>query len=270
MVLNNGLLFPKASFGPQVYMFNGDQTCRELTRAAIDTGYRNFFSSVLARNQRGFAQGVKDSGIKREEIFICGSVNTINSQGFEQAYKDTKRGCQENLEAFAVGGIDYVDMIMLDYPANDAESIRGQWKAFEEMLQAGQTKSLAVSNFGVTQLNELMQDPATTPPTVNQLRFNLDVYNNTLARLIVAESKRRGVVVQAWSPLRVGGRKQQLAQEIGKRYGKSAAQVMLRWIVQNGATYTTQSSKVERLAEDVRIFDFELSKDEMKQLGSST
>lgn len=268
--LSNGLLFPIASFGPQAYGFNGDGKARELTKSAVDVGYRNFFASVLAKNQRGFAQGLQDSGIRREEVFICGSVNTKGVKGFDKAYKETKDGWEENLKAFAVGGIDYVDMIMLDYPGADCESIKGQWKAFEEMLAKGKTKSLAVSNFGLTQLDCILNDSSLTPPVVNQLRFNVDAYPAKTAAAIVEENRKRGVLVQAWSPLRgVSSKKRALAEKIGKARGKSFAQVLLRWILQSGATYTTQSSREDRLAENMQIFDFELSDDELQQLVSS-
>ena len=103
-----GQNFPTASFGLQVY---DDRTAEELTLVALSLGYRNFFASVLARNQKGFARAVKKSGIPREELFICGSVLSNQAQGFEAASQLSVRGCKENLEAFAVGGIDYVDMI---------------------------------------------------------------------------------------------------------------------------------------------------------------
>merc|ERR1712194_206242 len=91
---------------------------------SLELGYRNFFASVLARNQRGFARGVKASGVPRDQLFICGTVLSDQAGGFDAAYKATKEGCDENLEAFKVGGIDYVDMIMLDYPG-PVEGLRG-------------------------------------------------------------------------------------------------------------------------------------------------
>jgi len=108
--LSTGQQFPFASFGLQVY---DDATAQKLTTLALKSGYRNFFASVLAGNQRGFARAVKESGIPREELFICGSVLSNRAQGFEAAKKLTAKGCAENMEAFAVGGIEYLDMIMV-------------------------------------------------------------------------------------------------------------------------------------------------------------
>jgi len=262
--LNNGLLFPKASFGLQVY---DDNTGQRLTETAISVGFRNFFASVLAGNQKGFARGVAASGVPREELFICGTVLSNNARGFERAYQLTKQGCDANLKAFAVGGITYVDMIMLDYPAGDCESIRGQWKAFEEMLAAGTTKSLAVSNFSPEQLDCLLSDPSATVPTVNQLPYNVGNFDPTA----VEENRKRGVVVQAWSPLGSGGlsrRKLAACKEIGKAYNKTGVQVALRWILQTGATFSTQTKKREHFVEDLDVFDFELTPEEVQKIGA--
>ena len=106
-------LFPLASFGLQIY---DDATAYSLTLTALECGYRNFFASVLAGNQKGFAKAVKDSGVSREEMYICGTVLSNRAQGEEKAYKKTLKGCQENMEAMSSGGIDYLDQIMLDYP----------------------------------------------------------------------------------------------------------------------------------------------------------
>jgi 2,5-diketo-D-gluconate reductase A len=94
-------------------------------------------SCCAPRSQVGFAKAIKESGIPREELYICGSVVSNKASGFDKAFQATAKGCQENMKAFGVGGIDYLDQIMLDYPAKDASSILGQWRAFEEMLDAG-------------------------------------------------------------------------------------------------------------------------------------
>tara|TARA_B100000513_G_scaffold186420_1_gene108144 strand:+ start:300 stop:1016 length:717 start_codon:yes stop_codon:yes gene_type:complete len=152
--LSDGSSFPLASFGLQVY---DDATAEKLTTLALQEGYRNFFASVLAGNQRGFARAVKASGIPRAELFICGSVVSNRAQGYDAALKATQRGCQANLEAFAAGDIKYLDMIMLDYPGGDCDSIRGQWAAFEEMVAAGTARTLAVSNFSPAQLDCVLE-----------------------------------------------------------------------------------------------------------------
>jgi len=264
IALNTGTNFPMVSFGLQVY---GDGEAEKLTTIALEAGYRNFFSSVLARNQKGFARAIKKSGIPREELFICGSVLSNQVRGFDDAFKLSQKGCKENMEAFSVGGIDYIDMIMLDYPGPDEESIRGQWKALEEMKTAGLTRALAVSNFSPKQLDVILADPKATVPTVNQLPYGVGL---PLPRGVVEENRKRGVLVQAWSPLsRVTKVRvvNEACEEIGKKYGKSAVQVGLRWIIDTGATFTTQSKTKAHFEEDIDIFDFKLTPEEIDRLS---
>ena len=272
--LNTGVNFPTASFGLQIY---DDAQAEKLTLIALEAGYRNFFASVLARNQKGFARAIKRSGIPREELFICGSVLSNQVQGFGAAKALSAKGCQQNLEAFSLGGIDYVDMIMLDYPGPDDDSIRGQWAALEEMALAGTTKSLAVSNFSPKQLDAILVDKKATVPACNQLVYGVGLasYYNGRAAEIVAENTKRGVVVQAWSPLQraLRGNKQAACAEIGAKYGKSAAQVALRWIADTGCTYTTAGTTkldgaAKRFTENYDIFDFKLTKEEVASLAT--
>jgi aryl-alcohol dehydrogenase-like predicted oxidoreductase len=184
---NGGVKFPLAAFGLQVY---DDETARKLTLTALEAGYRNFFASVLAGNQRGFAKAIKESGIPRGEIFICGSVVSNRAAGFDKARAATTRGWKENLNAFSVGNIDYLDQIMLDYPARDRDSIRGQWRAFEDMHAQGLTRTLSVSNFSPEQLDYILTDTATTVrPVVNQLPFSVVYHPDGVAETI--EENRR-------------------------------------------------------------------------------
>jgi 2,5-diketo-D-gluconate reductase A len=264
--LSDGTKFPLASFGLQIY---GDETAYKLTLTALEVGYRNFFASVLAGNQKGFARAVKDSGIPREELFICGSVVSNRASGFDSAKKDTTKGWKRNMEAFAVGNIDYLDQIMLDYPGPDCPSIEGQWASFEDMHQQGLVKTLSVSNFSPAQLDCVLKK-ATVKPVVNQLPYNVGYHPGNS----VAENKKRGILVQAWAPLggSLGGRFSSSMKgtcgQIGKKYNKSFAQVALRWIVQSGGSFTTQSQDKEHFKEDLDIFDFELTQEEMSTLGS--
>lgn len=266
--LNTGTNFPFASFGLQIY---DDGQAQDLTLEALQVGYRNFFASVLARNQKGFARGFKQSGVPRDEVFICGSVLSNSARGFDAARKASQKQCKENMDAFRAGGIDYIDMIMLDYPGPDSASIRGQWRALEEMQASGLTRSIAVSNFSPEQLDAILVNASAIKPTVNQLPYGVgynDYYNGRAADIIKA-NKDRGVIVQAWSPLQRArrGPAYQACNEIGKKYGKSGVQVALRWIVDTGATFTTQTQTLSHFQEDIDIFDFSLTKDEIDTLA---
>mmetsp|Transcript_26369 Transcript_26369/g.60757 ORF Transcript_26369/g.60757 Transcript_26369/m.60757 type:complete len:176 (-) Transcript_26369:61-588(-) len=169
------------------------------------------------------------------------------------------------MAAMSAGNIDRLDMIMLDYPGPDVESIRGQWRAFEQMRAEGTVCDLAVSNFDSKQLDAILSDgESTVRPTVNQLPFSLAYHPPG----ILEYNAERGVHVQSWSPLsRILGKYGNELGKIGKRYEKSAAQVGLRWIIQSGASFSTQTKSKKHFQEDLDVFNFELSIEEMKQLS---
>jgi len=268
VVLSDGNNFPLASFGLQIY---DDETAERLTLLALESGFRNFFASVLARNQVGFARAVAKSRLRRDDLFICGSVVSNRAADEQSAYEFTKLGCRENMEAFAAGDISRLDMIMLDYPGASDECIRGQWRALTEMQAAGWVRSLAVSNFSPRQLDIVCAGPKATRPVVNQLPLCVGYHDPG----IIAANSRRGVHVQAWSPLGNGRLTryardapaiQTLCSSIGQRYGKSAYQVGLRWLLDAGASFTVEARSAAHFEEDLALFDFALTADEMAAL----
>lgn len=265
-----GQAFPLASFGLQVY---DDEMARKLTLVALEAGYRNFFASVLAGNQRGFARAVQESGVPRSELFICGSVVSNRAASGEAAYAATKRGCEQNLGAFSAGSIGYLDQIMLDYPGPNEDAVRGQWRAFEEMQAQGTVGSLAVSNFSPAQLDMVLLDPAATArPVVNQLPLSV-AYHPSLGPTKKAH-RERGVLLQAWAPLggSLTGRFSQALQQqcaaVGNKHGKTWAQVALRWLVQQDIAFTTSASSRAHFTESLAVFDFELAPADMDKLSA--
>ena len=256
--------FPLASFGLQIY---DDDTAYRLTLVALEVGYRNFFASVLAGNQKGFARAIKASGIPRDEIFICGTVLSNRAKGQDAAYAKTKQGCRENMSTMSLGNIDTLDQIMLDYPGPDVESVRGQWKAFEEMKEEGLVDTLAVSNFSAKQLDAILSmGGKVTKPAVNQLPFSIAYHPAG----ILDYNKQRGVLVQSWSPLSrvlTNPTYRSVLASIGNSYGKSPAQVGLRYIIQSGASFCTQSKSKKHFEEDLNVFDFKLTSSEMATLS---
>ena len=249
--LCDGTQFPVASFGLQVY---DDEAAYKYTTLALECGYRNFFASVLAGNQKGFGKAVRNSGIPRDELYICGSVLSNRARGEEAAFQSTRRGCDANFRDLNVGKLD---MIMLDYPGPDAESIQGQWRGLENMRKDGGVTSLAVSNFSPAQLDVVLKSPGRC--TVNQLPLGVGYKTKQNADLL-RENKKRGVLVQAWSPLRVlSSGALSACAAVGKQYGKTPQQIALKWILAKGATYTCQTTSKKHFQEDIDVFDFELS-----------
>ena len=254
--------FPLASFGLQIY---DNDTAYKLTTTALQAGYRNFFASVLAGNQKGFAQAIRDSNIPREELYICGTVLSNRAKGYKDAFDKTERGCLENLNVMnknSNGKIGYLDMIMLDYPCVDQDGVKGQWDAFSKFMDEKNVVHLAVSNFSPSQLDLCIERGPV--PTVNQLPYSIANH----PKGILEENSKRNVHVQSWSPLSSTlPRYKGIMAEVGKRYEKSAAQVGLRWIIQNGGSYCVQSKKERHFVEDIDVFDFELSKNDMELLS---
>lgn len=251
--------FPLASFGLQIY---DNDIAYRLTLVALEAGYRNFFASVLANNQPGFAKAILDSGIPRDELYICGTVLSNRADSYKDGYMLTQKGCNQNLNTmnkYSNGIISELDMIMLDYPAKTPEAIRGQWASFCDFAKDGHVSHIAVSNFSPSQL-DICINASEVVPTVNQLPFSIANHPKGL----LEENTKRGVHVQSWSPLSSSlPRFNSSLVDIGRKYGKSAAQVGLRWIVQNGGSFCVQSKKKEHFAEDLNVFDFELSKSDM-------
>lgn len=217
-------------------------------------------------------KAVKDSQIPRSDLYICGSVLSNRAKGFHAAYEKTKQGCLDNLEIMSTyGDITQLDMIMLDYPGPDKESIQGQWKALLDFQSEHKVLDLAVSNYNAAQLDAVLSmeevDSPMTKPCVNQLPFSLAYHPKNL----IDYNLERGVLVQSWSPLsRVlnNPNLRPVLASIGTQYGKSPAQVALRWILQSGsgAGFSTQSKKKPHFEEDLHVFDFELTEKEMEEL----
>ena len=282
--------FPLVSFGLQIY--DSDEVAYNLTRTALQVGYRHLF--VDTQHQCAVAQACRDdSSVARQDLFVTGSVHsssnaddkelTDNNIMYEwttrsrtdDAYEFTRRSGRKNIKAFAAGGVHYLDQMLLDYPpGSDCHYVRGQWRALEDMVLAQQTKvkTLAVSNFSPQQLDCLLQDPELkVPPVVNQLPYNVAYH----PKRTLHENQQRSELVQAWSPLggSMGAGKfnetiRSKCADIGKHHGKTWAQVALRWIVQKGAAFTTQTTKKEHFAENLDIFDFELSFKDMALLDA--
>ena len=257
--LNNGIEFPKVSFGLQVY---DDKTASKYTALALQAGIRNFFASVLAGNQKGFGAALKAAkDIPRNDIFICGSANTATCSSYKACYEQTSAACANNLKDI---GVDYLDQIMLDYPSGDCQSIQGQWKAFEDMLREKKTRSIAVSNFSPKQL-DCIPSNATTP-AVNQLPYSVGHGGDSSVQDNFAHGK---IIVQAYSPLGSGSvLSDPDVVRISHKHNKSTAQVALRWILQRNATFTTSASSLEHFQQDLDLFNFELSQAEMKTLNA--
>lgn len=261
--LADGGALPLPTFGVQIY---NDDVAYECTTRALATGFRSFFTSPEAGNQRGFARAIRNSGIPRDQLFIAGSVLSDEATSYGNGEKLTQLACDASFEDLSSGGIDSLDLLMLERPApSGCDAIRGQWRALEKRRAAGMARSLGTCNFDIEQLDCLLRrggrlGSARVPsyaPVVNQIGFNLAT--RMPHALLRQQHAERGVALQAWGPL--GGPSALIprsildqCEAIGKPRGETASQVVLRWLAQQGVAYVVHSRSTQHLREDLAIF----------------
>lgn len=257
--LSNGVKMPVLSYGANLY---DESTCKQATGDALQAGFRFVWSSALIGEacQRIQRQAIDESGIPRDEIFLAGTVNTRECSSFEACHKETKSGAEKQLDLLSDS---HLDMLMLDYPSGaGCQGILGQWKAFEEMYEAEKVRTIAVSNFGEQELKCLMDSKPSVAPTVNQMSVNAGQKQGT----VLADNAKYGITVQAYSPLGSGSLvSDALLQKIGDEHEKSAAQVALKWLLQQGIAPNVASKSREHLDSDLQL-NFTLSEAEMQQI----
>ncbi|KAF7561649.1 hypothetical protein G7046_g2491 [Stylonectria norvegica] len=261
--LNSGFDIPALGFG--VFQTPPAETSIAV-QEAIKAGYRHIDSAAFYQNEAGCADGLLKSGIPREQIHFTTKVPpNANS------YSGTKAAVSECLKQ--VAGLKYIDLILLHAPYGTSEDRLGAWKALVEAVDAGSVRSIGVSNFGVAHLNELEGYIKDTDAkhgkgkggviSVNQIELHPWLQR----RDIIDWCRKRGVIVQAWAPLAQGSRwGDKVIQAAVQRTGKTEAQVLLRWSLQKGFNPLPKSVTPRRIRDNIDLFDFELTEEEMEAL----
>ncbi|WP_294578651.1 aldo/keto reductase [uncultured Thomasclavelia sp.] len=249
VTLNNGLKMPSVGFG--VFQIKDLEECKQAVLDAIDVGYRLIDTAQSYGNEEAVGQAIKETSIPREELFITTKV-WISNYGYDK----TKASIEETLKKMQ---LDYLDLVLLHQPFND---YYGAYRALEGLYQEGKIKAIGVSNFYPDRLVDLAIF-ADVKPAVNQVEVN------AFHQQITAQTynEKYGVQMEAWAPFAEGKNGMFTNPElkaIGEKYGKSVAQVILRWLLQRGIVPLAKSVKKERMAENINIFDFELSDEDMK------
>ncbi|GAB3417459.1 aldo/keto reductase [Niabella aquatica] len=250
--LNNGLLMPILGFG--TYSLKGD-ICQRSVAEAIAVGYRLFDTASRYGNETFVGSGIQQTGIKRDELFITSKV-WVDDSGYEK----TKMAFETSLKKL---GTDYLDLYLIHRPRGD---FKGSWKMMEELYKAGKIKAIGISNFTPAQYNDLMS-VATIKPAVNQIETHaffheIDSYNDL---------KKNGVQMEAWAPFAEGRNglfTNPTLADIGKKHNKTNAQVSLRWHYQRGVVAIPRTVQKAHMIENLNIFDFKLSKSEMKAIAA--
>jgi diketogulonate reductase-like aldo/keto reductase len=246
------VFMPRLGLGTS-HVVGAEEVERQL-RSALALGYRHIDTAAGYHNESEIGQALDVLGVPREELFV-----TSKLWPWDQGYQQALRGCEQSLRRL---GLDYLDLYLIHWPerAHTAET----WRAFEQLLAEGKVRSIGVSNFTVADLKQLAET-ARTPPAVNQVEFHPYLQRPEL----VSYCEAHGIVVEAWSPL-MRGRIESIPEltEIGRAYGKTSAQVTLRWILQRGLVTIPKSTHEERLRENADIFDFDLSAQDVARIDA--
>jgi 2,5-diketo-D-gluconate reductase A len=252
--LNDGHSIPQLGLGTWPM---SDAVAAEAVPTALEMGYRQVDTAAKYENEVGVGRGIEASGVPRDELYVVTKL-----RGSEQGYESAKAALERSLERL---GLDYVDLYLIHWPLPRLDRYVGSYRAMVELKEQGLIRSVGVSNFTRTHLQRLI-DEVGVVPAVNQIQLS----PATARREIRAFHDEIGVVTQAWSPL---GRQHGLVDDpavgaIAEEYGRTPAQVMLRWEVQQAMVTIPKSTDPERQRSNASVFDFELGDDAMGRLAA--
>jgi 2,5-diketo-D-gluconate reductase A len=251
--LNDGRTIPQLGFG--VFQIDPDETATAVTQA-LEIGYRHIDTAEMYKNEAGVGEGIRASGIPRDELWITSKLNN----GFHEP-DDARRAMDGTLQAL---GFDHVDLFLIHWPLPslyDGDYV-STWKVLEEFKADGRAKSIGVSNFQVAHLEKLAAETGTVP-AVNQIELHPYFTNTEVAGYCVDH----GIHVESWSPIAQGGVLEDATiTEIAERVRRTPAQVTLRWHIQHGYIVFPKSTTPSRIEENFALFDFELTGEDMTAL----
>jgi methylglyoxal/glyoxal reductase len=252
VTLNNGVEMPWLGLG--VFRLEEGGEVEKAVKTALLKGYRSIDTAAAYHNEAGVARGIKESGIPRKEIFI-----TTKIKNDQQGYKSAIDAFYQSLELLQT---DYIDLYLIHWPKGN-KSLQ-TWKAMEELYEKGLIRAIGVSNFKVHHLEYLMT-AGKVVPAVNQVEFHP---KHTQHELLVF-CKNHQIQLEAWSPLIAGEAfKTPVIKKLASKYGKSPAQIVLRWDLQKGVVTIPKSGNPERIVANAQIFDFEIEKADMDKVDA--
>ena len=252
VTLNNGVQMPRLGLGTMT--LNGDVGTR-CVADAISLGYRLIDTAMIYGTEPAVGAGIKQSGIKREELFITSKLWKA-----DMGYEPAKKGFQTSINKL---GTDYLDLYLIHRPYGD---VKGSWKAMEELYHQGRIKAIGVSNFEPAQLEDLIAG-SDVKPAINQIETHAFFQEGKSLEYL----KQHGVQMQAWAPFAEGRHglfTNPTLATIGKKHHKTIAQVCLRWHYQRGIVVIPRSSQKAHIAENLNIFDFSLEDADMASIST--
>ncbi|QIZ66724.1 aldo/keto reductase [Geobacillus subterraneus] len=251
-VLHNGVQMPWVGLG--VYKVKEGEEVKSAVCTALEIGYRHIDTAAFYENEEGVGQAIRESGIPREQVFVTTKVwNT------DQGYETTLKAFDTSLKKL---GFDYVDLYLVHWPVKG--KYKETYKALEKLYKDGYVRAIGVSNFQIHHLQDVLAD-CEIKPMVNQVEYHPRLTQKELH----AFCRENGIQLESWSPLMRGEiLNEPTIVDIGKKYGKTPAQVVLRWDLQNGVVTIPKSVTPARIKENADLFDFSLTDEEMKRIDA--
>lgn len=251
--LNNGVEMPILGFG--VYQIPDYNECKKSVLQALEAGYRLIDTASAYQNEKAVGDAIKESGIDRKELFI-----TTKLWITETGYEKTKKSFEESMEKLQ---LDYLDLYLIHQPFGD---YYGSWRAMEELNENKKIRAIGISNFYPDRFVDLAEN-SKIKPAVNQIETH-PLFQREYDDKIM---KEYGTQIESWGPFAEGKNNMfnnPIILEIGKKHNKSAAQVILRWLIQRNVVVIPKSVRKERIIENFNVFNFELSEDDMNKIKS--
>ena len=246
--LADGYEIPLLGLG--VWQVDNSQECVDAVRWALELGYRHIDTAQAYGNEESVGQGLRESGVPREDIFI--------TTKFFPKRKDPLAEIERSLERL---GVDYVDLYIIHWPEGGPT---WAWRGMEQARVHGHARSIGVSNFGIDDLRKVIEI-ATVPPVVDQVQFSPYEYRKRLLEW----SGENGIALEAYSPLGTGRHlDSEVVARIAERHSRTPAQVLIRWCIERGVPVIPKSVHRERIAENGAVFDFALSTEEIAELDA--
>jgi 2,5-diketo-D-gluconate reductase A len=255
LTLHNGHQIPQLGLG--VFKVDDDE-CERVVSDALEVGYRHIDTAMIYRNEAAVGRAIASSGIPRDELFV-----TTKLWNSDQGTDTARAAFDTSLELL---GLDYVDLYLIHWPAPQRDAYGESWAVLEQIHHEGLAHSIGVSNFQPEHLQRVL-DSGSIVPVINQVELHPAFQQRTLR----AFQEPLGIITEAWGPLGQG--KYEVAElpglaEIASRHGRSLQQIILRWHLQEGVVVFPKTVRKERLIENLSVFDFELSAEEMAQMAA--
>jgi 2,5-diketo-D-gluconate reductase A len=251
VTLNDGKLMPQLGFG--VFQTPPEATA-EPVRVALADGYRSIDTAAVYGNEAGVGEGFRASGLKRDEVFITTKLWN-SSQGFDRAL----RACEKSLERL---GMDHVDLYLIHWPAPKQDLYLESWKALIRLREEGKATSIGVSNFAPEHLDRIIDETGVVP-VLNQI----ELHPSFQQRVWRAADDDHGILTESWSPLGQGDAlSDPTLVRLGKKHGKTAAQVVIRWHLDLGLIVIPKSVTPSRIAENFDVWDFKLDAEDIAEI----